>query len=107
MDSEAGLAGGVVISLFGREALAKDAGDEPGHGFAGLTLSQNVTSRDEVDAIVPKAALHGGRVLKSPRETFWGGYAGYFADPDGHVWEIAWNPGVELLANGEIRLPVG
>ncbi|MEU1398687.1 VOC family protein [Micromonospora zamorensis] len=100
-------AGGLALVLWGRDKLADDAGiDDPGtDGFGGVTLAQNVRSRDEVDELMATATQAGGTVTMPARETFYGGYAGYFADPDGHLWEIAWNPGFTLAADGTLTVP--
>lgn len=99
-------AGGMVLGLYGREALAADANLSPeGSGFRGVALAHNVRGREEVALLLDQARAHGGTVLKAARDTDWGGHAGYFADPDGHVWEVAWNPGFELLPDGSLRLP--
>jgi uncharacterized glyoxalase superfamily protein PhnB len=74
-------------------------------GVGGNTLAHNVGSREEVDQIVQAAARAGAEVAKAPAETFYGGYAGFFRDPDGHIWEIAWNPGFTLGADGSLTLP--
>ncbi|GAA2709425.1 VOC family protein [Micromonospora olivasterospora] len=76
-----------------------------GDGFGGLTLAHNVRSRAEVDEVLAVAAAGGARITRPARETFYGGYAGCFADPDGHVWEIAWNPGFPLADDGTITIP--
>lgn len=82
------------LALFPREDLAADAGvSAEGGGFAGFALAHNVRSPAEVDALLAEAAADGGRLVKPGRRTDWGGYAGYFADPDGFLWEVAWNPG--------------
>ncbi len=101
------LHGGVVLALFGRDALAKDACLEPTEstGFSGVTLAWNVGSRAEVDQGLARAAAAGAKIQKPAAEAFWGGYSGYFADPDGHVWEIAHNPFWELDADGAVLLP--
>ncbi|HEX3706944.1 MAG TPA: VOC family protein [Mycobacteriales bacterium] len=105
-------AGGSAIVLWGRAKLADDAGlseakvaDEGRDGFGGVALAQNVRSREEVDAMVDSARAAGATITKEPEETFYGGYAAYFADPDGHVWEIAHNPGFTLEADGSLTLP--
>lgn len=92
--------------LWGRAKLAKDAGveDTPG-GFGGIALAHNVRSRAEVDAIVIAAADAGATITRRPGETFYGGYAGCFVDPDGHVWEIAHNPGFDLDEDGAVTIP--
>jgi catechol 2,3-dioxygenase-like lactoylglutathione lyase family enzyme len=100
-------AGGQAFVLWGRDKLADDAGvaDDGGGTFGGFTLAHNVRSREEVDAVVRAAEAAGARVTKAPEDTFYGGYAGFFRDPDGHVWEIAWNPGFELGPDGSLTLP--
>ncbi|MEU7753481.1 VOC family protein [Micromonospora sp. NPDC049171] len=100
-------AGGLALVLWGRDKLAADAGiDDPGtDGFGGVTLAQNVRSRAEVDEVIATATEAGATVTKPAGETFYGGYAGYFADPDGHLWEISWNPGFTLAADGTLTVP--
>ena len=100
-------AGGQAVVLWGRTKLAADGGidDRSRDGFGGMALAQNVRSRDEVDRIVAEAAAAGADVTKAPAETFYGGYAGYFRDPDGHAWEIAYNPGFTLADDGTLTLP--
>ncbi|MER7442283.1 VOC family protein [Micromonospora avicenniae] len=100
-------AGGSALVLWDRAKLAADAGvDDPGGGgFGGMTLAQNVRSRAEVDEVMAAAAAAGAEVTRPARETFYGGYAGCFADPDGHVWEIAWNPGFPLAPDGTLTVP--
>ena len=96
---------GVVLSLFARDRLAADAQIPPeGSGFGGITLGQNARSREEVDATLALAERAGAHILKPAQDAFWGGYSGYFADPDGHPWEVAWNPEWELTASGDVRL---
>ena len=86
------------LALYPRELLAKDAAvpaegtGDSGGGFRGFTLAHNVKSREEVDALLAHVAAHGGRIVKPASDADWGGYSGYFADPDGFLWEIAWNP---------------
>jgi catechol 2,3-dioxygenase-like lactoylglutathione lyase family enzyme len=81
------------LSLFPREDLAADAGvPAEGSGFPGFALAHNVRSIEEVDRLLAEAAAGGGRIVKPGHDTDWGGYAGYFADPDGFLWEVAWNP---------------
>ena len=99
-------AGGLVVGLFGRDDLAKDAGvGSDGAGFRALALGYNTRSRDEVDSVMAAAEAAGAAVVKHPQDTFWGGYGGYFADPDGHLWEVAWNPEWPLAPDGSVRLP--
>ena len=84
---------GSWLGLFGRQALADDALlPSDGQGFAAVTLAHNVTSEAEVDAVMAQAITAGAKLIKPPQKTSWGGYSGYFADPDGHLWEIAHNP---------------
>jgi len=100
-------AGGIALVLWGRDKLAADCGLEggPPAGFGGIVLAQNVRSAGEVDEIVAAAAAAGGTVTRPPSETFYGGYAGVFTDPDGHAWEIAHNPGFSLAEDGTLTLP--
>ena len=86
-----------MLALFGREALAEDAGVPPeGAGFRGFTLAHNVGSPDEVDATLAQAVAAGATLVKPGGPTHWGGYCGYFADPDGVLWEVAHNPFMDL-----------
>ena len=88
---------GTVLALFGRAALADDAQlDLVKDGFGGVTFAQNFDSEQEVDAAFTHAMACGAKSLKQPQKVFWGGYSGYFADPDGHVWELAHNPFMPL-----------
>lgn len=100
-------AGPLAVVLWGRDKLAADSGvDDAGpNGFGGITLAHNVRSRSEVDQILAVAADAGATITQPSRETFYGGYAGCFADPDGHVWEIAYNPGFTLGPDGALTLP--
>ncbi len=84
---------GTWLGLFGRESLAEDAGvSVEGSGFGAFSLSHNVASEAEVDAVMEKAVTAGAALVKKPQKTAWGGYSGYFSDPDGHLWEVAYNP---------------
>jgi uncharacterized glyoxalase superfamily protein PhnB len=97
---------GQVLALFGIDDLAADMGRErAGLGTGAVTLARNFASREEVDAAFELALSAGASVLKRPETVFWGGYSGYFADPDGHVWELAWNPDWPLSADGTLTLP--
>ena len=88
---------GSWLSLFPWDELAKDATvAQEGRGFSGVTLAHNVGSKAEADAVFATAVAAGARPLKAPTEVFWGGYSGYFADPDGHLWEVAFNPFTDL-----------
>jgi uncharacterized protein len=100
-------AGGLAVVLWARDKVAADAGiaDNAGDGFGGVALAHNVRSRAEVDAVLAAAADAGATITKAAEETFYGGYAGFFTDRDGHVWEIAHNPGFTLGAAGELVLP--
>ncbi len=84
---------GSWLGLYGREALAEDATvPAEGSGFAAFSLAHNVASEEEVDQVFAAAAAAGATPVKRPQKVFWGGYSGYFADPDGHLWEVAYNP---------------
>lgn len=84
---------GTWLGLYGRDALAADATvAAAGHGFEGFTLAHNVRSEAEVDAVMDQALAAGATLVKQPQKVEWGGYSGYFADPDGHLWEVAYNP---------------
>ncbi|MFB0827249.1 VOC family protein [Chromobacterium violaceum] len=87
------LEGGLKLALFPRASLARDAGlpQQPASATE-LTIGHNVASRAEVDAAMRQAEQAGAAIVKPAQDTFWGGYAGYFQDPDGHLWEVAWNP---------------
>jgi catechol 2,3-dioxygenase-like lactoylglutathione lyase family enzyme len=81
------------LALYPRDLLAADAGvSSQGSGFAGFTLAHNVHSAAEVDRLLAHVASAGGRLVKPAQKAEWGGYSGYFADPDGFLWEVAWNP---------------
>jgi catechol 2,3-dioxygenase-like lactoylglutathione lyase family enzyme len=96
---------GTVLGLFSREALAHDAQVEnTPKGFSGVTLAHNVASERGVDAVFKFALSCGATEIKKPEKVFWGGYSGYFADPDGHLWEIAYNPFFPLNAEGHVVL---
>ena len=98
--------GGVVLSLYPRDKLAEDVTvSEDGKGFEGITLAYNTRSRDEVDDVLRLVAGLGARIVKPAQDVFWGGYSGYFADPDGHLWEVAHNPYVTITKEGHIKLP--
>lgn len=87
----------LTLALWPRTSLVKDSGVVPAPtNPSDLTLGHLVGSREEVDAVLERAADAGGRITQPAQDRFWGGYSGYFQDPDGHLWEIAWNPGWEL-----------
>lgn len=101
-------AGGVVLSLWSRAALAEDAtlADAP-RGFSGIALAHNARSEADVDAVLKEAVAAGGTLIKPAGKAFWGGYLGYFADPDGHLWEVAYNPYFSFAPDGRIALDMG
>jgi catechol 2,3-dioxygenase-like lactoylglutathione lyase family enzyme len=100
-------AGGLALVLWERAKLAEDSGieDPGGDGFGGIALAHNVRSGAEVDEVLGAAAEAGAVITQPARETLYGGYAGSFADPDGHIWEIAHNPGFPLADDGAITIP--
>jgi predicted lactoylglutathione lyase len=101
------LAGGVVLALYPRALLVRDARVPDANardGFGGISLAQNTRSQAEVDEILAQATRAGAASITPGAKTSWAGYVGYFTDPDGHVWEIAWNPGFALDASGGIVL---
>ncbi|SUZ30567.1 hypothetical protein ROE7235_00291 [Roseibaca ekhonensis] len=98
---------GQALMLFGRDALAEDQGRAGADlGTGALTLAQNFSTREDVDAVFAEALAAGATTLKAPEAVFWGGYSGYYADPDGHVWEVAHNPFWPLADDGSLTLPV-
>jgi uncharacterized protein len=100
--------GGMALVLWGRDQLAADAAvaDIAAAGaFDGVALAQNVRSREDVDRIAAEVAAAGGEVTKAPADTFYGGYAFYFRDPEGHSWEVAYNPGFTINVDGTLTLP--
>jgi uncharacterized glyoxalase superfamily protein PhnB len=97
---------GAVLGLFPRDELAKDQGRaDAALGTGAITLAQNFATEVEVDAAFALALAAGGTALKAPEKVFWGGYSGYWADADGHVWEVAMNPFWPLQEDGSLRLP--
>jgi len=96
--------GGMVLALWGREALAKDAGLPAPPPPGAIALAHNVRSREEVDRLLDEAARAGAQV-RPAHATEWGGYSGYFFDPDGHPWEVAHNPFWTIEADGSVRIP--
>ena len=97
-------AGGMVVALWGRAALAEDSGLPDGGGWGGVALAYNARSREEVDAVVAEARAAGATITREPGPTFWGGYSGVFVDPEGHPWEVAHNPGWRLDDDGSVHL---
>lgn len=100
-------ANGVALGLFGHDALAEDAHLNPSAtpAFRGVSLAWNAASEAEVDKILAHAVASGADLLKPAQKVFWGGYSGYFADPDGHLWEVAYNSFFPLTAEGRLTLP--
>lgn len=96
---------GQTLGLFPRAALAADIGVEEAAlaGSGGITLAYNVREKSEVAPLLERAVAAGGTLLKPAQDVFWGGYHGYFADPDGHIWEVAHNPFAPLGAQGAFR----
>jgi catechol 2,3-dioxygenase-like lactoylglutathione lyase family enzyme len=87
------LEGGVRLALWPRASIAHDAGiGVTGHSPTEFTIGHNVASKDEVDQVMAQARAAGATIVKEAHDTFWGGYAGYFKDPDEHLWEVVWNP---------------
>jgi uncharacterized protein len=99
---------GTILALFPYAALAEDISpglvDAGRSGFGGVTLAHNVRTRGEVDEVLASARRAGGELLKPARDTSWGGYAGYFADPDGYPWEVAWGA-FEIAGDGSLVVP--
>lgn len=96
----------VALGLYGRDALAEDARvTADGTGFRATALAANVPAREDVDAALAHAERAGARVVKPAEDAFWGGRSGYFADPDGHLWEVAWNPHAQVDDAGRMALP--
>lgn len=98
---------GFILALWLRRSLAADIGaDAAERGrFEAVALAYNARSHEEVDAIFASLRERGARIAKPPVETDWGGYSGYFVDPDGHHWEVAWNPGWPIREDGRIQFP--
>ena len=111
--------GGLVLALYPRHELAKDADapenpaggwkgwfniGAPAGGFSGVTLAYNARSREDAVTVMAEALAAGASLTKPLQEVFWGGYSGYFADPDGHLWEVVHNPHAKLEADGSIRI---
>ena len=97
---------GMALALYPRHELAKDATIAPeGQGFSGISLAYNTRNRDEVDSVLKQARAAGATIMKPAQEAFWGGYSGYFSDPDGFLWEVAWNPHFAISEDGSLRIP--
>jgi predicted lactoylglutathione lyase len=99
--------GGVGVVLWQQDKLAEDAAVPriSASGFRGVAIAHNVRAKNEVDVVIATAQAAGGSVTRAPADTFYGGYAAYFSDPDGHIWEVAFNPGFPLSADGAITIP--
>jgi uncharacterized protein len=98
-------AGGIVVSLWGRDQLAEDSVVEDGGGWGGTALAYNTRSPEEVDTVIEEARAAGATIGREPGETFYGGYSGIFIDPEGHPWEVAHNPRWTIEADGSVTLP--
>ncbi len=99
-------AGAVALCLFPRESLACDAAvSSEGSGFRGIAIAHNVREKNEVDVVIAEAVAAGASVVKAAHDASWGGRSGYFADPDGHLWEVAWNPFFPLSPDGALSIP--
>lgn len=100
-------AGGMVLAIFGRAALAKDAGvtDTGKAQFSGVALAHNVRAEPDVASVLAAAEAAGATIVKPAERAFWGGVSGYFSDRDGHLWEVAYNPFFPLDAEGRVTLP--
>ncbi len=98
--------GGVILALYPDKELVKDATvDSKGSGFPRFTLAHNVRTKEEVDTTLEFVAEKGAKIIKPAEDVFWGGRSGYFADPDGFLWEIAWNPFAPIKEDGSLDLP--
>ncbi|WP_111508659.1 VOC family protein [Mycobacterium kyogaense] len=95
---------GIAVALFGRADLAEDAHHPVDGRFSGITIAVNQRSEAEVDAVLEQAVAAGATLLKPAERVFWGGYSGYFADPDGHVWEVALNPAWTINEDGTLTM---
>lgn len=96
---------GLVLALYPFDKLAEDCGLPGGFPAGGVTIAHNTRSEAEVDDVLAAAVAAGGTLQVAAHKAFWGGYSGYFLDPDGHPWEVAYNPFFELGPNGEVVLP--
>jgi len=99
--------GAAVLALYPRKSLARDAGlKAKGSGFSGISLAYNLKKKEDVKLAVARALKMGGRQIKAPQDAFWGGHSAYIADPDGHLWEFAWNPFFKFDRKGNLKLPI-
>lgn len=95
---------GIALALFGRNDLAEDARQPVDGRFSGITIAINQRTEADVDAVLAQAEGAGAKILKPAEKVFWGGYSGYFADPDGHVWEVALNPEWTINPDGTLTI---
>jgi uncharacterized glyoxalase superfamily protein PhnB len=96
----------MALALYPCGELARDANvGASGEGFRAISLAYNARDRAEVDSVLKEAEIAGAKIMKPAQEAFWGGYSGYFSDPDGFLWEVAWNPFFPIAEDGSIRLP--
>jgi hypothetical protein len=97
--------GGTRLALYPRDKLAEDISEEnppQGQGFGGITLAFNTSAQDDVDKVIKQAEAAGAKIVKQPQRVFWGGYSGYFADPDGYYWEVAYWENWQFNADGSL-----
>lgn len=98
--------GSAAVGLYPRENLFRDLGlPDDGAGCGGITVGYNTRTREEVDEVLDKVRALGAEIVKEAHEIFWGGYVGFFRDLDGHIWEVAWNPGFPITDDGAVILP--
>ena len=98
--------GGIVLALYPSDKLAEDAHvPSAGSGFRGVALAYNVRRQEEVSEVLALAKAAGATITKPAQDTFWGGHGGYFADPDGHLWEVVWNPFFPFAEDGRVVVP--
>jgi uncharacterized protein len=97
--------GCMVVALWSRDKLAADSAVSDSGGWGGVTLAHNVRSEAEVDRVLEQARAAGAAIPRAPAPTPWGGYTGIFVDPDGHPWEVAYNPGFQLRDDGSLVVP--
>ena len=97
---------GTKLALFPLDKLAEDIcpGTKPSSGFGGITIAHNVRSKEDVARLLNEAAHAGGKILKPAEDAFWGGHSGYFSDPDGYAWEVAWAPGSQFNEDGSLAI---
>lgn len=98
--------GGMIMAIYPRKALAEDITIKDGEcGFSGITIAYNAKNEAEVDSVLQEVQKLGAKLLKPAQKVFWGGYSGYFSDPDGHIFEVAYNPFVEFDENDNLKMP--